>query len=216
MRARRQQFFNILPNLNFRPKVSFSSVWSAMLTHSWLLHKLTTRKHSDNRLYRFNAHFADYAAYLSNILKEFRNTSLIQSQPWTIVIKVINKKKVDLIAWIVSDQNSSRSHCLYLEALKRFVEQLVREGETAVNLNLLLIAIRFYARRNFICHGRLSDLFKSDNFCRRHSRFIKFFSSTQKNSGSNTTRGTLPSCKFRETYPHHIQDHKPLWPVHWC
>lgn len=118
----------------------------------------------DNSLFRFHAQYGDYAAYLCNILKEFRESSIIQSQPWTIVVGAIDKEEAALDAWTASNQSSPRPDCLYLEALKSLVDQLVRDGETSLDMDLALAAIRFYARRNYICHGRLFDLFKSENF----------------------------------------------------
>lgn len=43
-------------------------------------------------------------------------------------------------------------------------EQLVREGHTTLDLDLALVAIRFYARRKFICYGRIFVLYASENF----------------------------------------------------
>lgn len=44
------------------------------------------------------------------------------------------------------------------------MEQLVREGHTTLDLELALLAIRFYSRRNLICHGGNFDLYVSKNF----------------------------------------------------
>lgn len=120
----------------------------------------------DNRLFRFHLHLGDYALPLCNRLKGSTEPSLIRSQPWTIVVDAIDKEEVDLAAWTASDQSSPRPHCLYLEALKSRVAQLIREGLTTLDLDLALVAIRFYARRNFICHGKIFDLFQSRNFAK--------------------------------------------------
>ena len=117
----------------------------------------------DNRLYRFHVHLADCAGTLCSLLKDFKQQSLIR-QPWTIVDKALYKEKSDLTAWTASDQSSPRPVCLYLEALQHRVEQLVREGYTTLDLELAVFAIRFYSRRNLICHGRSFDLYASENF----------------------------------------------------
>lgn len=120
----------------------------------------------DNRLFRFHAELGDYAGAMCTLLKDFRGPSLIRSQPWTIVIDTIDKEEADLAAWTASDQSSSRPHCLYLEALKARVAQLIREGQTTLDLDLALFAIRSYARRNFICHSKVFDLVSSNDFAK--------------------------------------------------
>lgn len=57
----------------------------------------------DIRLFRFHAHLADYAGALCKPFKKSTQKSLIKSQPWTIIVKAIDKDQADLVAWTTSD-----------------------------------------------------------------------------------------------------------------
>ena len=123
------------------------------------------KRTDDNGLFRFHAHLADYAGAWCGALKGCDDKpTMISSQPWTIIVKAIDKGQDQLPAWEASDQHSARPHCLYLEALQVRVQHLVDDGWTFLDLDLALFAIRTYARRNYICHGGVFDLFKSNNF----------------------------------------------------
>ena len=66
--------------------------------------------------------------------------------------------------WSLGPPATKAAHDLFypLEALERRVEQLGRTNHTILYLELNVVAIRFYARQNLICHGRIFDPYASN------------------------------------------------------
>ena len=122
----------------------------------------------DLRLYRFHAHPGDYAGALCKSLKELwenkRKSSKILSQPWTTIMETSDKHHDKVTTWIASGRDGSKPRCPAMDAIREGVIILDDKGFKDVDVDLALYAIRSYARRNFVCHGQLSDLDQSNDF----------------------------------------------------
>ena len=124
------------------------------------------KRTEDTRLYRFHVHFADYAGFVCNVLKESESGShSLLSRPWTQIVHAIDREQEALDTWKASDRNrKTRPVSPYMVAIRDRVKALVDRGWNGLDVGQALFAIRFYARRNFICHGEIFDLFTSKNF----------------------------------------------------
>lgn len=126
---------------------------------------LSERAH-DNTLFRFHAHLGDYAGGLCDFLKGTANSksSLILSQPWTEIVEALDKHDKSVARWIDQGQHSARPYSVHMDAIECRTKQLVELGFTDLDTDLALFAIRSYARRNSIAHGRSFDLYMKKDF----------------------------------------------------
>lgn len=62
----------------------------------------------DNRLSRLYAHLALYASPLCDLLRDCKKPSLVRSQPWTIVVKAIEKE-----IWSPGPPTTKAAHDLF-------------------------------------------------------------------------------------------------------
>ena len=78
------------------------------------LRESSNRAH-DLRLYRFHAHPGDYAGALCKSLKELwenkRKSSKSLSQPWTTILKTLDKHQDNVADWIASGRDGSKPWC---------------------------------------------------------------------------------------------------------
>lgn len=122
-----------------------------------------SRMATDTRLFRFHGALGDFFAFICTNLRAGKN-SLISKQPWTLIVPALDKEEEDRIAWEASDQTSNRPFGRFTEALWDRVNDLQVAGWDDLDLEITLLAVRSYARRNFLCHSKVYDLGASKNF----------------------------------------------------
>lgn len=125
-----------------------------------------SKRTDDNRLFRFHSQLGDYAGALCTALKEpdKSQTSSVLSQPWTMIVKAIDKYYQQLTAWVASGATGTVPYSVHLDAIKSRLTELVELGFADLDLDIALFAIRSYARRNFIAHGKSFDLYMGENY----------------------------------------------------
>ena len=128
------------------------------------LRELSSRTH-DTRLFRFHAHLGDYAADLCNRLKnDKQSSSKVLSRPWTKIVKALDGCEERAASWNASGCKGPEPSCPERDMLKVRVQELIDVGFSDLDLDLALFAIRAYARRNFIAHGGIIDLYQSNDY----------------------------------------------------
>lgn len=125
-----------------------------------LLDELTSRT-QENKLFRFHAH-GDYAGFLCGLIKEKKKNPIL-SRPWTGIVPALDECESRVASWIASGSLSPEPSCPEKDEILVRVQELVHSGVHDLDLGLALFAIRSYARRNFVAHGKIFDLSQSGN-----------------------------------------------------
>ena len=120
-----------------------------------------TRLIEDTKLFRFHLALGDYAGNLSEALRG-EKSSILSRYPWTMIVPGLDREEAKVAAWVASGPPYRRPVTSFLDALKERAEILTDEGWGDVDLDLALFAVRAYARRNLVAHGRNYDLYQSD------------------------------------------------------
>ena len=125
------------------------------------LRELSSRTH-DARLFRFHAHLGDYAGNLCSLLKDDKQSSTtLLSGRWTNIAKALDDCEERTASWNASGCKGPEPSCPERDKLKVRVQEIIDAGFSDLDLDLALFAIRAYARRNFIAHGGIFDLYQS-------------------------------------------------------
>ena len=154
------------------------SIWKANAVRcmDWYIRETTldlnrarrdlSKRTDENRIFRFHAQLGDYAGSLCDALKEHKNkqTSTILSQPWTLIVRGLDRYNKQLTAWRASGRTDTYPQSVYMDAIKARVRELVDLGFVDLDTDLALFAINSYARRNFIAHGGAFDISKNECF----------------------------------------------------
>ena len=121
-----------------------------------------SRMAQDTRLFRFHAALGDFSAYICNAIKAGKNSQI--SEPWTVIVSQLDREEEARIAWEASDQTSNRPFSAFTEALQDRINDLQVDGWDDMDMEIALLAVRSYARRNFIAQSKAYDLIASKNF----------------------------------------------------
>ena len=81
-----------------------------------------------------------------------------------MIVPKLDKEQEARIAWKASDQTSKRPFSAFTEALQDRVNDLQVDGWDDLDMEIALLAVRSYARRNFVAHSKAYDLNTSKNF----------------------------------------------------
>lgn len=128
------------------------------------LSELSSRT-DDARLFRFHAHLGDYAGALCELLKkDTQSSSADLSGPWTKIVEAIDDCEDRVASWNASGCKGPEPSCPEMDTLEVRVQEIIDMGFTDLDCDLALFAIRSYARRNFIAHGEIFDLYQSKQF----------------------------------------------------
>ena len=119
----------------------------------------------DAELYRLYAVVGDLAQKLCEDLKDSISAPLLKQQ-WTIILPKLDEEEGARTAWEASSEapRPERPKTPFMDVLALAVRTLNVNGMTDVDLDLALFAIRTYARRNSLFHGKSIDLLKSKRF----------------------------------------------------
>ena len=112
----------------------------------------------DTRLFRFHAHLGDYAGNVCNLLKENEQFSNFLSREWTKTAKALDAHQDRVTSWTARGRRSPEPTCPEMDAIEVAVQQIIDAGTTELDTDTALLAIRTYARRNFIGHGGFRDM----------------------------------------------------------
>lgn len=117
----------------------------------------------DAELYRFNIEMGDHAAVMCSALKGVLGLTDLK-QPWISILRHLNDEKRLVTDWKASSADLPEPDTPFTDDLEASVAALVAGGLADLDFDLALFAIRTYARRNALCHGRTEDLSKSGKF----------------------------------------------------
>ena len=75
----------------------------------------------------------------------------------------IDNEESELAAWSIKGPSYRRPNTPFLDALEERAETLTAVGWDNVDPELALFAVKAYARRNYIAHGKGADLHHTEN-----------------------------------------------------
>ena len=101
----------------------------------------------------------DYVGHVCGLLKDGEEpSSKLLSGKWTKIVKALDAYEGRVASWKASGCRGPEPTCPEMDAIEVRVKQIVDAGTTDLDTDTALLAIRSYARRNFIAHGGLHDM----------------------------------------------------------
>ncbi|KAL6718402.1 hypothetical protein ACLMJK_004491 [Lecanora helva] len=127
------------------------------------------RMTEDAKLYRFHLYRGDYAGSLCDALKRFDYGPSILRQPWSRIVPNLDSEDAAMVQWEATDSDKPAPKTPFRDALVRRAATLTALGWGKVDIDIALFAIRAYARRNYIAHGKTRPLLAE----KEYSRFVE-------------------------------------------
>ena len=95
---------------------------------------------------------------MCNLLKSTEKSSKFLAGEWTKIVQALDAHQDRVTSWTASGCRGPEPTCPEMDVIEVGVQKIIDAGTTDLDLDTALLAIRTYARRNFIAHGGLHDM----------------------------------------------------------